>query len=139
MKTAIFDQTFPSGWRKVITQRSQKAEKTANRFDSYVYSPSGKQIRSNVELLKYIMDNPDIVSDFNPKEINMEKHSDSKIYGSATTKLIKFIDLVKSGVSLGQARIQVYDSDSPGRPDPLELPETPKPQNPFKLNILILI
>ena len=58
MTTIIFDKTFDSGWRKILTQRSElaKGKKEGGKtIDPYLKAPNGKKLRSNVELMNFLV------------------------------------------------------------------------------------
>ncbi len=52
---------LPYGWKKLLTRRLSGA--SAGNWDTYLISPLGKRLRSNVELTNYLKSNPDVKCD----------------------------------------------------------------------------
>ena len=114
MTTIIFDKTFDSGWRKILTQRSDTAKGTAKggkAIDPYLKAPNGKKLRSNVELMNFLVDHPEYWSDFNPKDVNFERSTGEKMteISSGTMKLVKFFDLIASGMNSEEALVKICE------------------------------
>ena len=109
MATIIFDKTFDSGWRKILSQRSTQAQ-GGKSIDPYLVAPNGKRLRSNVELLNFIVDHPEYWSDFNPKEVNLERSTEEMTeISQGTMKLVKFFDLIASGMDSEEAIAKVCE------------------------------
>ena len=53
-----------SGWKK-IGHRRQNGKTANGRWDFYLHTPTGKKLRSNVEVTKFLAENPDIKCDLN--------------------------------------------------------------------------
>ena len=139
MTTIIFDKTFDSGWRKILTKRSETA-KGGKTIDPYLKAPNGKKLRSNVELLNFIVDHPEYWSDFNPKEVNLERSTEetteSTELSPGTMKLVKFIDLIASGMDSEEAIVKVCErkagsKTSKKRPEKRKKKEEDKVLSPF--------
>ena len=84
----IYDKTFRGGWRKFINRR-----KDVTKVDTTVVTPSGKKLRSNVELLKFLRENPSYLKEINPREVNFDKNPEHARKCSGTVK--KFIQNVE--------------------------------------------
>ena len=84
----IYDKTFRGGWRKFINRR-----KDVTKVDTTVITPSGKKLRSNVELLKFLRENPSYLKEINPREVNFDKNPEHARKCSGTVK--KFIQNVE--------------------------------------------
>ena len=84
----IYDKTFRGGWRKFINRR-----KDVTKVDTTVVTPSGKKLRSNVELLKFLRENPSYLKEINPREVNFDKNPEHPRKCSGTVK--KFIQNVE--------------------------------------------
>ena len=136
MSNIIFDKTFDSGWRKYLSQRSETA-KGGKTVDPYLVAPNGKKLRSNVELLNFIVDHPEYWSDFNPKEVNFERSTDeiTTELSPGTMKLVKFIDLIASGMdseeALGKVCERKTSSTPKKKPEKRKKKEEAKVLSPF--------
>merc|ERR1711879_455523 len=86
--------------------------------DPYLVAPNGKKLRSNVELLNFIVDHPEYWSDFNPKEVNFERSTDeiTTELSPGTMKLVKFIDLIASGMDSEEALGKVCERKTSSTP-----------------------
>jgi hypothetical protein len=51
-----------SGWKKV-GHRRQTGKSADGRWDFYLHTPTGKKLRSNVEVAKFLAENPDVKCD----------------------------------------------------------------------------
>ena len=51
-----------SGWKK-IGHRRQNGKTANGRWDFYLHTPTGKKLRSNVEVTKFLAENPDVKCD----------------------------------------------------------------------------
>ena len=114
MTTIIFDKTFDSGWRKILTQRSETAregKKGGKTIDPYLKAPNGKKLRSNVELMNFLVDHPEYWSDFNPKYVNFERSTDEIMekFCPGTMKLVNFFDLIASGMNSEEALVKICE------------------------------
>ena len=114
MTTIIFDKTFESGWRKILTQRSElaKGKKEGGKtIDPYLKAPNGKKLRSNVELMNFLVDHPEYWSDFNPKDVNFERSTGEEMteISPGTMKLVKFFDLIASGMNSEEALVKICE------------------------------
>ena len=85
----IYDKTFRGGWRKKINRR-----KDVTKVDTTVITPSGKKLRSNVELLKFLRENPSYLKEINPTEVNFEKNPEH--FGKYSGTIKKFIENVEN-------------------------------------------
>ena len=63
-------------------------------MDTTVITPSGKKLRSNVELLKFLRENPSYLKEINPREVNFEKNPEQAAKSSKTIK--KFVENVEN-------------------------------------------
>ena len=95
----VFEEThFCEGlWKKIIQRRSN-----GNHLDSYLYSPSGKKLRSANELFEYITKHPKYWATFDPNTINFAKTKNTKM-SMALRNLSKFLQMVRNGFSKEEA------------------------------------
>ena len=95
MSNIVFQKTYPGGWTKKISQRNFGTRE----MDTYLYSPTGKKLRSTLELYKYITEHPEYWQNFDPYEINVEKQQERLVNPNhGTNNLIHFLELVNSGM-----------------------------------------
>ena len=69
----IFEKSYPGGWVKKLVE-SNRVERTQfqkHRPDPYLISPTGKKLRSNKELLDFIINHPEYWNTFDPLKINL--------------------------------------------------------------------
>ena len=112
----VFEENFPEGWRKEIVARGEMAA-TKKLTDPYLYSPKGKKLRSTVELLNYLIDNPELCANFDPYRIHIEKTESILTNPNAgTTKIIQFLKMVNSGVTIEDAKTQIAFVPKPPKP-----------------------
>ena len=100
MSNIVFQKTYPGGWTKKISQRNFGTRE----MDTYLYSPTGKKLRSTIELYRYITEHPEYWQNFDPYEINAEKQEERLVNPiPGTQRLITFLECVNSGMSLQDA------------------------------------
>ena len=104
-------KTYPGGWIKKIVKR-----KYGKRSDPYLFSPNGQQLRSSVELLYYLKENPQYWGTFDPYEINVEstmKRLDNPNCG--TKKVIQFLDSTENitfkNIDLEQLKTEIVKKE----------------------------
>jgi len=98
----IFDQNYEAlgTWRKITRLRPIEYHK--KDWDTYVYTPEKKQLRSSVELVIYLSKNPKYWPIFDATVINFEK--DNTDYRSdSTRRVINFLNEVNNGVDIETA------------------------------------
>ena len=91
---------LPYGWTKIGHKRSE-ISKEKNRWDFYIFSPSGKHFRSTPEIKRYLEENPevkcdlDVTNTFYPSEMkhskSCEKGRSEKLLAKKVTKPAKDI------------------------------------------------
>ena len=79
---------LPYGWRKIAQRR--KNPNTSKNWDIYLISPDNKRLRSNVELKKYLDENPNVKCDLSVTNTQTPKQTNSKKEKKSSAKLIKF-------------------------------------------------
>ena len=115
-KNSIVYEESHLGWRKEIVARGELAA-TKKMTDPYLYSPKGKKLRSTVELLNYLIENPELCANFDPYRIHIEKTEGVLTTPNAgTTKIIQFLKMVNSGVTIEDAKTQIAFVPKPPKP-----------------------
>ena len=86
MGTEIFRESYEGGWEKIIVQRSD-----GTSTDAYVnHASAGKKFRSGNDLLKYVQDNPRVLQNMDPHEVNF-----CKTPGKNSAAVKKFIEAIE--------------------------------------------
>ncbi len=91
----VIERVLPDGWVKRITQRRSGA--TKGDRDVYLLPPPGRhqrRLRSNVELLKFIRDYPDVP--LNPVYVNFKCSFEPAKEGINFRKLLHAVKLMKN-------------------------------------------
>ena len=85
--------------------------------DPYLHSPKGKKLRSTVELLNHLIENPELCANFDPYRIHIEKTESTLTHPNAgTMKIIQFLKMVNSGVTIEDAKTQIAFVPKPPKP-----------------------
>ena len=102
----VFEQFFDheGRWRKILTKRQNPGDR-ADHFDPYLFTPEGAKLRSNRDLLDYVVKYPKYWPNFDALQINLERKvvEDIKKLSSAARKTHQFIEHVNSGLSAEEA------------------------------------
>ena len=95
----IFEQFYEANgqWRKILCKRN-----TGDHVDPYLYTPTNAKLRSSNDLLDFLVKNPEFLGSFDANVINLERRIDGKL-SPGTTKTIKFLEYVKSGIPAEEA------------------------------------
>ena len=125
MSNILFQKTYAGGWTKKICHRNFGTREA----DTFLYTPTGKKLRSTLELYKYISEHPQYWQTFDPYEINVEFKQErlvTPILG--TQKLINFLKYVNSGMSTHEALEKSAQTKTVPKP---AIPK-PKTNNAFR-------
>ena len=115
MSNVTFQKTYDGGWVKKICQRNYGTREA----DTFLYTPTGKKLRSTLDLYKYISEHPQYWQTFDPYEINVEKQTERLIKPiPGTQKLINFLEYVNSGMSALEALEKTKTVPKPTRAPP---------------------
>ena len=133
---------LPDGWKKLVQPRKTVSSNGSNssKYDVYVTTPDGKRLRSNSEILRWILENPECP--INPSFVNIHMPSDpsGEVYESGTQtqktlkKFAEKIELIKKAGKAGfedvRARlIEVANSTKkPKQPSDISSQENEDPQ-----------
>ena len=95
----IFEQFYKAygQWRKIVCKRN-----TGDHVDPYLYTPTNAKLCSSNDLLDFLVKNPEFWGCFDANVINLERRTDGKL-SPGTTKTVKFLEYVKSGVVVEEA------------------------------------
>ena len=91
----IFEKSYPAGWVKKLVERTEFRK---HRPDPYLITPTGKKLRSNKELLDFIINHPEYWNTFDPLKINLDCTPEILTKPTKGTRLIlDFLKNIRSG------------------------------------------
>ena len=92
----IFEKSYPGGWVKKLVERTEFRK---HRPDPYLITPTGKKLRSNKELLDFIINHPEYWNTFDPLKINLDCTPEILITKptKGTRLILDFLKNIRSG------------------------------------------
>ena len=98
---SVIWEDLPGGWRKRMVRRASGV--SLGKWDVYLYSPNGKTIRSNNDMVSFLMQYPEEAKKIDPYKVHMDKPGhlaggfpEGK-YSSATMRVIKLVEEIQQG------------------------------------------
>ena len=94
----IFEKSYPGGWVKRLVETKRRTEFRKHRPDPYLISPTGKKLRSNKELLDFIINHPEYWNTFDPLKINLVCTTEILTKPTKGTRpILDFLKNIRSG------------------------------------------